>query len=76
MRHFHHRDVLLEQHALRRMHAICKTALEVISIAEAGLPNRYKYHAAYIFDSAAAFFGRDNVGLPGVAHFFKVNLSR
>lgn len=34
--------------------------------------HRYKYHAAMIFDSAAAFFGRDNVGLCGIAHFFKV----
>jgi hypothetical protein len=34
--------------------------------------HRFKYHSAFIFDSAAAFFGRDNVGLPGVAHFFKV----
>jgi len=33
---------------------------------------RFKYHSAMIFDSAAAFFGRDNVALPGVAHFFKV----
>ncbi|EIE21121.1 ferritin-like protein [Coccomyxa subellipsoidea C-169] len=32
----------------------------------------YKYHSALILDSAAAFFGRDNVGLCGVAHFFKV----
>lgn len=36
------------------------------------LMHRFKYHSALIFDSAAAFFGRDNVGLCGVAHFFKV----
>ncbi|KAK9908294.1 hypothetical protein WJX75_005650 [Coccomyxa subellipsoidea] len=32
----------------------------------------YKHNAALILDSAAAFFGRDNVGLCGVSHFFKV----
>ncbi len=36
------------------------------------VPCRYKYDVALILDSAAAFFGRDNVGLCGVAHFFKV----
>ncbi|BDA45034.1 probable ferritin-2, chloroplastic [Coccomyxa sp. Obi] len=32
----------------------------------------YKHNAALILDSAAAFFGRDNVGLCGVSHFCKV----
>ncbi|BDA45035.1 probable ferritin-3, chloroplastic [Coccomyxa sp. Obi] len=43
---------------------------EVVNLINEGIG--YKYHAAYVFDSAAAFFGRDNVGLPGVEHFFKV----
>jgi hypothetical protein len=33
---------------------------------------RYKQSAALIFDSASAWFSRDNVAMPGVSHFFKV----
>ncbi len=33
---------------------------------------RYKFNSAHIFDSAAAYFGSDNVGLCGIAWYFKV----
>ncbi|EIE21120.1 ferritin-like protein [Coccomyxa subellipsoidea C-169] len=43
---------------------------EVVDKINEGI--KYKYDVALILDSAAAFFGRDNVGLCGVAHFFKI----
>ncbi len=36
---------------------------------------RYKFNSAHIFDSAAAYFGSDNVGLCGIAWYFKVRVS-
>ena len=33
---------------------------------------RFKFNSSHIFDSAAAYFGSDNVGLCGIAWFFKV----
>jgi hypothetical protein len=43
-----------------------------LSFSDPQFLRRYKHNAALILDSAAAFFGRDNVGLCGVSHFFKV----
>ena len=35
---------------------------------------RYKFNTAHIFDSAAAYFGSDNIGLCGIAWYFKVRI--
>ena len=35
---------------------------------------RFKFNTAHIFDSAAAYFGSDNVGLCGIAWYFKVRV--
>ena len=34
---------------------------------------RFKYNTVHILDSAAAYFGSDNVGLCGIAWYFKVS---
>ena len=36
---------------------------------------RYKFNSAHIFDSASAYFGSDNVGLCGIAWYYKVSLA-
>ena len=33
---------------------------------------RFKYNTVHILDSGAAYFGSDNVGLCGIAWYFKV----
>ena len=38
------------------------------------LRHRYKFNSAHIFDSAAAYFGSDNVGLCGIAWYYKVRI--
>ena len=37
-----------------------------------GVICRFKYNTVHILDSGAAYFGSDNVGLCGIAWYFKV----
>ena len=56
----------------------CRVLLMASCIAElpsllcCGETYRFKFNAAYVFDSAGAFFGWDNVGLAGFSTYFKV----